>query len=235
VSTAVCILHYSFPVEQSFKIAPMSERNPMFQHPEWDVPAIAKALIGAEPVPAATPADAAGTTLPMGDASLTLFPEEQALEFKKQTIEHDIFLRLSASGDVVFSFTPKPPVAATGEPEELPAQTQTPAVKTPEKEKKERVTITGRVGREPSFKQIKTGLMAKFPLAEHSDTEGSTKTTWHTICAFGKTAEALRATLTKGQQITVAGYPHERTISNPKTGTERTVTEIYLAGLKHHK
>jgi single-stranded DNA-binding protein len=98
------------------------------------------------------------------------------------------------------------------------------------------VTITGRVGREASFKQIKTGLMAKFPLAEHSVTDGNAKTTWHTICAFGKTAEALRGTVAKGQMLTIAGYPHERTISNPKTGMEKIVTEIYLAGaIKHHK
>jgi single-strand DNA-binding protein len=219
----------------------------MRQHPEWDVPAIAKALIGAEPVPEATPADAAGTTLSMGDASLTLFPDEQALEFKKQTLEHTVFLRLSASGEVVFSLTPKPPIAATGEkallpeavvagePEEPPEQTPIPADKSPEKEKKERVSITGRVGRLPSFKTIKTGLMAKFPLAEHTDTDGSAKTTWHTIVSFGKTAERLRDTLTKGQQITIAGYPHERITRNPKTGTEKVVTEIYLAGLTHHK
>jgi single-strand DNA-binding protein len=226
----------------------MSERNPIYQYPEWDVPAISKALIGAEPVPEATPADTPGTTLPIGEASLTLFPEEQALEFKKETLEHTVFLRLSAAGEVVFSLTPKSPVAATGEkallpepveagePVELLAQTPIPADKTPEKEKKERVTITGRVGREPSFKNIKTGVIAKFPIAEHSDTDGSTKTTWHTIVSFGKTAEALRGTVAKGQMVTIAGYPHERTITNPKTGRERIVTEIYLAGgIKHHK
>jgi hypothetical protein len=220
----------------------MSERNPMFQYPEWDIPAISKVLIGVEPVPTATPADTAGTTLPIGDASLTLFPKERALEFKKETPEHTVFLRLSAAGEVVFSLTPKPPVAATGEkalfPQAidagelavLPEQPPSSGAKTPEK--KERVTITGRVGRIPSFRTIKTGLMAKFPLAEHQP-DGSTH--WTTIVAFGKAAEGVRDTLTKGQQITIAGYPHERTTTNPKTGAERRVTEIYLAGLTHHK
>ena len=223
----------------------MSERNPILQHPEWDVPAIAKALIGAEPVPAATPEDAAERTLPIGDASLTLFPKERALEFTKETAEHTVFLRLSAAGEVVFSLTPRPPVAATGEkallpesreaaePAVLSEQTLPPESKTPEKEKKERVTITSRVGREPSFKQIKTGLMAKFPVAEHQP-DGST--TWHTIVSFGKNAEAMRDTVAKGQMVTIAGYPHERTITNPKTGMEKIVSEIYLAGgIKHHK
>jgi single-strand DNA-binding protein len=243
VSTSVCNLAYSFPVEQSVQIALMSERNPMFQHPEWDVPAIAKALIGAEHVPEVSPSETAGTTLPIGEASLTLFPEEQAIEFKKESLEHTVFLRLSASGEIAFSFTPKPPVAATGEnallpepvaagvPEEPPEQTPIPAEKPPEKENKERVVITGRVGREPTIKQIKTRLMAKFPVAQHNP-DGST--TWNTIVAFGSKAEALQETITKGQQITVAGYPHTRE-TQTKSGQKRTVTEIYLADLKHHK
>jgi hypothetical protein len=117
----------------------------MRQHPEWDVPAIAKALIGAEPVPEAIPSDAAGTTLPIGEASLTLFPEEQALEFRKETAEHTVFLRLSAAGEVVFSLTPKPPVVASGEkallpepvvagePAEPPEQTRTPQTRQEER------------------------------------------------------------------------------------------------------
>jgi single-strand DNA-binding protein len=93
------------------------------------------------------------------------------------------------------------------------------------------MVITGRVGREPTIKQIKRGLMAKSPVAEHRP-DGST--TWHTIVAFGKNAESLRDSLTKGQMITVAGYPHEREITG-KAGQTRTVTEIYVAGVKHHK
>jgi single-strand DNA-binding protein len=91
--------------------------------------------------------------------------------------------------------------------------------------------ITGRVGQQPTIKQIKTGLMAKFPVAEHQP-DGTT--TWHTIVAFGKTAEGLRESLEKGRMVTVAGYPHEREVSG-KAGQTRTVTEIYLADVKHHK
>jgi single-stranded DNA-binding protein len=72
--------------------------------------------------------------------------------------------------------------------------------------------------------------MAKFPIAQHNP-DGST--TWNTIVAFGKTAEGLRDSLTKGETITVAGYPHEREVTS-KAGQKRTVTEIFLAGLKHH-
>jgi single-strand DNA-binding protein len=101
-----------------------------------------------------------------------------------------------------------------------------------DKENKERVVITGRVGRVPMIKPIKTGLMAKLPLAEHKP--GSTETTWHTVVAFGKTAESLRDSVTKGQMITVAGFPHEREVTG-KSSQKRKITEIYLAGLKHHK
>jgi single-strand DNA-binding protein len=104
-------------------------------------------------------------------------------------------------------------------------------VATAGKEAKERQVITGRVGRVPTVKQIKTGLMAKFPVGEHQP-DGST--TWHTVVAFGKQAESLRDSLTKGQMVTIGGYPHEREVTG-KSGQPRTVTEIYLAGLKHHK
>jgi single-strand DNA-binding protein len=203
------------------------------------------------------------------ETSLTLFPQDEALEYRQETPEHTIFLRASKGGELAFSFTPTPPVAVSQEPSPIPPenylpetvpvggeeamlpepahptvlaqQADTPTSRkdraavargaTAGKETKERMVITGRVGRLPTVRQIKTGLMAKFPVAEHQQ-DGST--TWHTIVAFGKTAEALRDSLTKGQLITVAGYPHQREITG-KSGQTRTVTELYMAGLEHHK
>jgi hypothetical protein len=195
------------------------------------------------------------------ETSITLYPKDEALEYRQQTPEHTIYLRASKRGELAFSFTPTPPVAVSKEPSPIPpensfpetvpvskeallpepAQAEMPAQQpekpTPTKDRsngkdtKERVVVTGRVGRVPSIKTIKTGLTAKFPVAEHLP-DGSTK--WHTITAFGKTAEAIRGSLTKGEMISVAGYPHEREVSG-RAGQTRTVTEIYLAGLKHHK
>jgi single-strand DNA-binding protein len=209
------------------------------------------------------------------ETSLTLYPQDEALEYRQQTPEHIIYLRTSKRGELTFSFTPTPPGAVRQEPPPLPPENsfpetvpviaeaqlpepahaeeaaQQPEANTPTEDRpaatsdataksdlatagtdsKERKVITGRVGRVPTLKQIKTGLMAKFPVAEHHP-DGST--TWHTIVAFGKTAEALRDSLTKGQLITVGGYPHHREITG-KSGQPRTVTELYLAGLKHHK
>jgi hypothetical protein len=260
----------------------MSEqnRNP---HPEIDIPATAHALIKAEPLPAPEPEleepldipslvtlfqtdayplpESAPLQIAVGkETSLTLYPQDEALEYRQQTPEHTIYLRTSKRGELVFSFTPTPPGAVRQEPSPLPpensfpetvpvddeavlpepAQAEMPAQQpdapTPPKDRpvgketKERKVITGRVGRSPTLKAIKTGLMAKFPVGEHHP-DGST--TWHTVVAFGKQAESLRDSLTKGQMVTVGGYPHEREVTG-KSGQPRTVTEIYLAGLKHH-
>jgi single-strand DNA-binding protein len=259
----------------------MAERN---KHPEIDIQTPARALIGLEPqqdVPETKPEEPLDIpslirlfqtdayTLPESaplqiavgkETSLTLYPKDEALEYRQQTPEHTIYLRASKRGELAFSFTPTPPGAGRHEPSPIlpensfpeivpvgeevvlpePAHAdmsaQQPEVNTqtkdqPGKEAEERKVITGRVGRVPTLKQIKTGLMAKFPVGEHHQ-DGST--TWHTVVAFGKTAEALKGSLTKGQIITVGGYPHEREVTG-KAGQTRTVTEIYLAGLKHHK
>jgi hypothetical protein len=260
----------------------MSERN---KHPEIDIQMPARALIGLEPMqnlPERTPAEAldipslirlfqtdayplpesAPVQISVGkETSLTLYPKDEALEYRQQTPEHTIYLRASKAGELAFSLTPTPPVAVGQEPSPIPPENsfpeivpvgeevmlpepahaeesaQQPEAATPPKdqpagkESKERKVITGRVGRAPTIKQIKSGLMAKFPVGEHLP-DGST--TWHTVVAFGKTAEALKGSLTKGQMITVGGYPHEREITG-KAGQPRKVTEIYLAGIKRHK
>ena len=267
----------------------MAERK---KHPEIDIQTPARALIGLEPVqdlPETTPEEpldipslirlfqtdayplpeSAALQIAVGkETSLTLYPKDEALEYRQRTPEHTIYLRASKAGDLAFSFTPTPPGPVRQEPSPIPpensfpetvpvseeallpepAQALVPAqqhekpISTKDrpavasdtakgKETKERKVITGRVGRVPTVRQIKTGLMAKFPVAEHQP-DGAT--TWHTIVAFGKNAESLRDSLTKGEMVSIAGYPHQREITG-KAGQTRTITEIYLAGLKHHK
>jgi single-stranded DNA-binding protein len=267
----------------------MSERN---KHPEIDIQTPARALIGLEPgqdLPEPKPKEvldipslirlfqtdayplpeSAPLQIAVGkETSLTLYPEDEALEYRQQTPEHTIYLRASKAGELAFSFTPTPPIPVSQEPSPIPPENpvpetvpvseeallpgptqvvepaQQPDVPTPTKDRaavannqiagkeaKERKVITGRVGRVPTVKQIKTGLMAKFPVAEHQP-DGAT--TWHTVVAFGKNAETLRDSLTKGEMVSIAGYPHEREVTS-RAGQTRTVTEIYLAGLKHHK
>jgi hypothetical protein len=294
---AFCNLPYSEAVLLALYSAGMSERTPRFFHPEWDIPATPNALnlpesataAAVSPLPDQAKPEAPDLDIPtiiqafltdayplpdentlritVGEASLTLHAKEQAVEYRKQAKEHTVFLRASAAGELVFSFTPHPPgettPAQTSPPGEAPGTAtpetadaapalphqrqqenpvpqsvptpQAPASAipegTPQQEKKERVVIAGRVGRLPTITPLKkSGLIGKFPLAERNP-DGTT--TWHRITAFGKHAEALRGTLTRGELVTVSGYPHERTTINPKTGKAKTVTEIYFAGLTH--
>jgi single-strand DNA-binding protein len=259
------------PVEE-VRLSEVAADTPLApQSPVVDIPSLVRLFqTDAYPMPEDAPLHIAVGK----ETSLTLFPQDEALEYQQETPEHTIYLRASKGGELAFSFSPTPPVAASQEPSLTPPQSslpetvpvseetilpepvhadipaQMPDAPTPRKaratvpsgsltssdatagkETKERVVITGRVGRQPTIKQIKTGLMAKFPVAEHRP-DGAT--TWHTIVAFGKTAEGLRDSLIRGRMVTVAGYPHDREVSG-KAGKKKTVTEVYLAGLKHHK
>src|SRR5918992_4688904 len=198
----------------------MAERK---KHPEIDIQTPARALIGLEPVqdlPETTPEEpldipslirlfqtdayplpeSAALQIAVGkETSLTLYPQDEALEYRQQTPEHTIFLRATKRGEFSFSFTPTPRVAVSQEPSPIPPENSSPepipvseeallpepahavvpaqqpekptptkdrpavaADATAGKDSKERKVITGRVGRVPTVKTIKTGLMAKF-------------------------------------------------------------------------
>jgi hypothetical protein len=110
----------------------MAERN---KHPEIDIPTPPQALIGLkpeQPLPeqaAERPLDIPtiirafqtdAYPLPDGvplqiavsnEASLTIYPRQEAIEYRQQTAEHVIYLKASKRGEVAFSVTPKlPPV-----------------------------------------------------------------------------------------------------------------------------
>ncbi len=90
----------------------------------------------------------------------------------------------------------------------------------------ERLTVTGRVGAELSFRTTRNGvLIARFPVAVHRD-DGSTG--WETVVVFAKKAERLRGTLRKGQTVEVVGYAHEREVPR-RDGSVKTVHEVYGA------
>src|SRR5918998_3830501 len=121
----------------------MSERD---KHPEIDIQTPARALIGLEPaqdVPEPTPdraldipslirlfqtdayplPESAPLQIAVGkETSLTLYPKDEALEYRQQTPEHTIYLRASKAGDLAFSFTPTPPVAGSQEQSPLPPE-----------------------------------------------------------------------------------------------------------------
>jgi Single-strand binding protein family len=97
----------------------------------------------------------------------------------------------------------------------------------------ERISLTGRLGRDPAFRTTKTGsLVGKFPLAVHRE-DGHT--TWHTVLAFGQRAEQLQrrvteGELTQGREVDVVGYLHVNTRPG-KDGKSRRVQEIYAVAV----
>jgi hypothetical protein len=110
--------------------------------------------------------------------------------------------------------------------EVLETETQQPVSS---KREQERLTVSGRVGAEPTFRTTANGvLVARFPVAVHHDDES---TTWETVVAFGGKAEGLRGALQKGQMIQVIGYVHDRQVTT-RAGDVKTVREVYAAAVK---
>jgi single-stranded DNA-binding protein len=100
--------------------------------------------------------------------------------------------------------------------------------------KEERVELTGRLGKTPTFRTTTKGTrVGKFPLAVHLE-DGST--TWHTVLAFAARAQKLEQRVTagelpKGREVDVIGYAHTRE-QQGKNGKTRIVREIYAAAVK---
>lgn len=133
---------------------------------------------------------------------------------------------------------PLPPVAAGGEtaatareaPPTLPPN-QPAGGPAPEYHEAERLTLLGRVGRDPTFWTTKTGVArAHFPLGVRHD-PASDKTTWHRIEAWNKWAERARDTVSKGQVVEVVAY--RRVTSVDGTRGPRQVEELRAAAIRH--
>lgn len=105
------------------------------------------------------------------------------------------------------------------------------AAQNAEQEERERVTLVGRIGHKPQFRTTPKGtLVGSFSLGVHPE-PGQTE--WHKVVTFGKRAEKLQESgLSKGDEVEVVGYPHERERRNQKTGEVKTVTELYAAVVK---
>lgn len=100
----------------------------------------------------------------------------------------------------------------------------------------ERVTLSGRLGATPTFRETPKGRkkVAQFPLAVRD--AATDKTTWHTIVAFDARAERLQAAvnndeLPKGASVQVIGYRHTREVPT-RNGGNKKVTEIYAVAVR---
>lgn len=142
----------------------------------------------------------------------------QELRFEAEGDDEQLTVDLSAAGGYSLR---RLPLSAAPQEDESPVQEQ----------EKERVTIRGRVGKAPVFRMTarRGMLIGSFPLGTHPDLE---TTVWHSVLVFGDRAQKLQEKgITRGQEIEVVGYPHEREIIN-RTGGKKTVTEIYATVIR---
>ena len=110
---------------------------------------------------------------------------------------------------------------------------------------KNHVQLIGNVGQEPTITNLESGKkVARFSLATneyYKDSKGEkqTDTNWHTVVAWGKTAEIIEKFVSKGKELGVTGKLKTRTYTTDD-GNERYVTEveaneILLLGSKNEK
>jgi single-strand DNA-binding protein len=96
---------------------------------------------------------------------------------------------------------------------------------------KNHVQLIGNVGQEPTITNLDSGKkVARFSLATneyYKDAKGEkqTDTNWHTVVAWGKTAEIIEKFVGKGKEIGVTGKLKTRTYTTDE-GNERYVTEV---------
>ena len=94
-----------------------------------------------------------------------------------------------------------------------------------------KVQLIGNLGNDPEIIALESGRkLAKFSLAtneSYKDVNGEkqTKTDWHNIVAWGKTAEIIEKYVTKGKEVAVEGKLITRNYET-KEGEKRHITEV---------
>ena len=98
-----------------------------------------------------------------------------------------------------------------------------------------RATLIGHVGRDPEIRDLASGERAAvFSMATTErwrDREGqpAEATEWHRVVVYGAAVTAVETMLRKGGAVLVEGRIATRGYQD-REGTERTVTEIVVAG-----
>ena len=96
---------------------------------------------------------------------------------------------------------------------------------------KNHVQLIGNVGQEPTITNLESGKkVARFSLAtneNYKDSKGErqTDTNWHTVVAWGKTADIIEKYAEKGKEIAVVGKLKTRSYTT-NDGNQRYVTEV---------
>ncbi len=96
---------------------------------------------------------------------------------------------------------------------------------------KNHVQLIGNVGQEPTITNLESGKkVARLSLAtnenyKNGNGEKQTDTNWHTIVAWGKTADIIEKFVSKGKEIGIAGKIKTRSYET-QDGNQRYITEI---------
>ncbi|WP_298484826.1 single-stranded DNA-binding protein [uncultured Maribacter sp.] len=96
---------------------------------------------------------------------------------------------------------------------------------------KNKVQLIGHLGQDPEIVTLDSGKkLAKFSIAttdhyKNANGEKVEDTQWHTIVAWGKTADIVESYLQKGKQVAVEGKLTHRSYET-KEGEKRYITEI---------
>ena len=97
-----------------------------------------------------------------------------------------------------------------------------------------KVQLIGNLGNDPEIITLDSGKkLAKFSLAtnEHykdADGQKQTKTDWHNLVAWNKTAEIIENYVTKAKEIAVEGKLTSRSYET-KEGEKRYITEVVVS------
>jgi len=96
---------------------------------------------------------------------------------------------------------------------------------------KNHVQLIGNIGQDPNVTNLENGRkVARLSLAtneNYKDAKGEkqTDTNWHTIVAWGKTAEIVEKYITKGKEVGISGKLKTRSYTTDD-GNQRYVTEV---------
>lgn len=97
-----------------------------------------------------------------------------------------------------------------------------------------KVQLIGNLGNDPEIITLESGKkLAKFSLAtneSYKDADGQkqTKTDWHNLVAWSKTAEIIEKYVTKGKEIAIEGKLTNRSWDD-KEGNKRYITEVIVS------
>ncbi|MDA9303709.1 single-stranded DNA-binding protein [Flavobacteriaceae bacterium] len=96
-----------------------------------------------------------------------------------------------------------------------------------------KVQLIGNLGNDPEIITLDSGQkLAKFSLATNeyykdADGQKQTKTEWHNLVAWNKTAELIENYVTKGKEIAIEGKLTNRSWDD-KEGNKRYTTEVVV-------